>query len=123
MYEVTGRIGGKARESATRMPIRDKYTGTVVGDLHVASEADIDEALRLASGAVKEAPLTPHERADILRTAARLLAGRSEELVQQQRVEAGFTNPDGQREVDRAVETMLLCADEAARFGGEAVPL
>ena len=61
MYEVTGRIGGKPRESATRMPIRDKYTDTVVGDLHVASEADIDEALRLATGAAKETPLAPHE--------------------------------------------------------------
>jgi acyl-CoA reductase-like NAD-dependent aldehyde dehydrogenase len=123
MYEVTGRIGGKARESATRMPVYDKYSDTVVGNLHVASEADIDEALRLATGAAREAPLTTHERADILRQAARLLAGRTEELVEQQRTEAGFTNPDGRREVDRAIETMLLCADEAIRFGGEAIPL
>jgi acyl-CoA reductase-like NAD-dependent aldehyde dehydrogenase len=123
MYEVTGRIGGKARESATRMPVYDKYSDTVVGNLHVASDADIDEALRTAAGAAREAPLTTHERADILRQAARLLAGHSDELVQQQRVEAGFTNSDGQREVDRAIETLLLCADEAIRFGGEAIPL
>jgi acyl-CoA reductase-like NAD-dependent aldehyde dehydrogenase len=113
MYEVTGRIGGKARESATRMPVYDKYSDTVVGNLHVASEADIDEALRLATGATREAPLTTYERADILRQAARLLAGRTDELVEQQRTEAGFTNPDGR----------LLCADEAIRFGGEAIPL
>jgi acyl-CoA reductase-like NAD-dependent aldehyde dehydrogenase len=123
MYEVTGRIGGKPRESTTRMPVYDKYSATAVGSLHVASGADIDDALSLAVTAARETPLTTHERADILRQAARLLAGRSAELVEQQRTEAGFTNSDGQREVDRAIETLLLSADEAIRFGGEAIPL
>ncbi|GAA5196144.1 aldehyde dehydrogenase family protein [Rugosimonospora acidiphila] len=123
MYEVTGRINGKARESANRMPISDKFTDTVAGQLHIASEADIDEALSSASVARTEAPLTSHDRADILRKAARLLADHSDELAEQQRVEAGFTVADGRREVDRAIETMLLSADEAIRFGGESVPL
>jgi succinate-semialdehyde dehydrogenase/glutarate-semialdehyde dehydrogenase len=124
MYEVTGRINGKARESGGELfPIYDKYSDTVAGQLHVASKADIDEALRLASVARREAPLTTHDRADILRKAARLLADHSDELAEQQRVEAGFTVADGRREVDRAIETMILSADEAIRFGGESIPL
>jgi acyl-CoA reductase-like NAD-dependent aldehyde dehydrogenase len=123
MYEVTNRIAGKARESATTMPLTEKFTDTEVGRIHVASEADIHEALALASTAAVEAPLTTHDRADILREAARLLASHSDELAEQQRVEAGFTMADGRREVDRAIETMLLSADEAIRFGGDYVPL
>lgn len=123
MYEVAGRIGGKPRESSERMPIHDKFSGEVAGELHVASAADIDEALRLATGAAQEAPLTSHDRAEILRGAARLLTDHADELVEQQRVEAGFTNADGRREVDRGIETMLLCADAAIRFGGESIPL
>ncbi len=123
MYQVTNRIAGKARESAMQMPIYDKFSDTVAGQLHVASEADIDEALNLARSARTEAPLTSHERADILREAARLLAGRADELAEVQRVEAGFTLADGRKEVERAIETMLLSADEAIRFGGESIPL
>ena len=123
MYEVTGRIGGKSRESATLLPIRDKFTNEIAGQLHIASAADIDEAFTLTSSARREAPLTSHERADILREAARLLAAHSEELAEAQRIEAGFTVADGRKEVERAIETMLLSADEAIRFGGESIPL
>jgi acyl-CoA reductase-like NAD-dependent aldehyde dehydrogenase len=123
MYDVLGRVAGQARRSDATMPITDKFSAAPVGRLHVSSGTDLDDALRAAAGAAREAPLTGRERATILREAAGRVRDAAAELCQHQCVEVGFTWSDAQREVARAVDTLLLSAEEANRFGGEEIPL
>lgn len=123
MYEVLARIGGKQRESADLHLVHDRFTNEPVGRLHLSTAADVEEALQIAVSVRAEAPLTGYQRADLLRRAAARLEEDRESFVQVQHAEAGFTRSDGQTELARARRTLELCADEAIRLTGRAVPL
>jgi len=116
-------IGGRWLAGASSEALRDKYDGTVYGDMAVASAQQVSAAVTGAVEGQREASLTPYQRYKILSQAARLIEARGERLIELMRHEAGFTRADGENEVRRCVQTLELSAEEAKRLNGEMAPL
>jgi glyceraldehyde-3-phosphate dehydrogenase (NADP+) len=69
------------------------------------------------------AKLASHARYNILQDMAALLYRRRDEFAQTITAEAGKPIADAKREVNRAVQTLTIAAEEAKRIPGEVVPL
>ncbi len=107
-------------DTGSTLDVQNPYDGSLVGRTVLGRPADLDEAV---AGAVRAAPaiaaMPAFERAAILRrVAARLTADRAA-FAQTLALEAGKPIRDAGLEVDRAVLTFSVAADEAVRIGGE----
>jgi succinate-semialdehyde dehydrogenase/glutarate-semialdehyde dehydrogenase len=72
------------------LPVIDKFTGERIGEVPIASPADVDRAVREADRAFAEWSGTPaHERSRVLRRAAELIESRREALTATIAREAG----------------------------------
>ena len=110
--------------SGTTVTIRSPWDGRVVGVVSQASGSDVEEALYGAdtSFAATRA-LTSGQRSEILRKVADNIERETEELARCITLEAGKAIPDSKVEVQRAVQTFRIAAEEAKRIGGEILPL
>ena len=100
------------------------YLQRVVTRAVTATSADVARAARYAPTAARAvARVSPAARADILDRAARLAAGRRDQLAAQLAVELGKPVKDGRGEIDRVADTLAVCAAEARRIGGELLPV
>ncbi|ARP90789.1 aldehyde dehydrogenase [Bordetella genomosp. 9] len=115
-------IDGNWLDSPRRFPVLDKYTGQTIAQVCEATREQVADAVRVASAAARRGAPAPHERARVLRQAAALIESRREHFVQVMAAEAGFTLADANGEVDRAMVTLNLSAEEAVRLVGEMVP-
>jgi acyl-CoA reductase-like NAD-dependent aldehyde dehydrogenase len=116
-------IDGAWVDGTDRRAVLDKYRLTPCSQLHLPSREQVARAVAAAHQAFRGDALSPHERGLILDKAAALLEQRQDELVRALQLEAGFTASDAGGELQRAVQTLRLSAEEARRFGGEIVPL
>ena len=121
--EVRLLIGGQWQEAAERADVLDKYRLEPYAQLHIASPAQVREAVAGAQAAYEQATLTPYERGAILERTAQLIESRSEHFIEVMRTEAGFTLTDSQGELKRCIQTFRLSAEEARRLVGEMIPL
>jgi glyceraldehyde-3-phosphate dehydrogenase (NADP+) len=104
--------------------ILDKWSGRVIGELEPAGPARLAAAIAAATGAFRELRAAPrHLRHDLLERVSRRLADERRDFAELIVREAGKPLTQALGEVDRAVLTFSLAADEARRFGGEVVPL
>ncbi|MQA95734.1 MAG: aldehyde dehydrogenase family protein [Streptosporangiales bacterium] len=116
-------IEGGWTTGESTVPLLDKYDGKPLADVHVAGAAQVKAALRGLDAGWREHRLTAHQRYTVLARASALLAERREEFTGLVVRDTGFTVTDAEREVDRAVQTLLLCGEEARRLHGEMVPM
>jgi succinate-semialdehyde dehydrogenase/glutarate-semialdehyde dehydrogenase len=104
-------------------PIVDKYTGEIIGSVDVASRAQVDAAVAAARGSFERTPLDPQQRYTLLMaTAAGLEASRAE-MASLITAECGMPATDANNEVGRAIQTLIVSAEEAKRLTGEMVPI
>ncbi|HJW21932.1 MAG TPA: aldehyde dehydrogenase family protein [Candidatus Limnocylindrales bacterium] len=97
---------------------------TPAGATYNATPEQVERAVRAAVGAFEETRVLPaYERARALREISAGIKARREELGRIMAVEAGKPIRDALAEVDRAVFTFRLAAEEAERIGGEVIPL
>ncbi len=117
-------IGGRWVGGGEPLPVYNKYSGELIGTLPTAREEDVDAAI---TAAVKAAPamaeMPAFRRAEILLGTARRLAERKEEVARTIAAEAGKALKYARIEVDRAINTFTIAAEEAKRIHGETVPL
>ena len=116
-------IGGEWVSGAETFPVKDKFTGETVAQAHKPSRAQVAEAVKCAKDAFAARPLGAQERYAVLSAAAGLLEERREAFVQSITADTGFTTSDAAGEVARAVQTLILSAEEAKRIHGEMVPV
>ncbi|MBO0889300.1 MAG: aldehyde dehydrogenase family protein [Acidothermales bacterium] len=116
-------VAGEWTDGTTTSDVLDKYTGEPIAVLHHASREQVERATTAVTDAQENALPPAHERARILALAAQLLAERKAAVAETIVAEAGFTVGDTAREIDRAVQTLTLCAEEAGRIHGQMVPL
>ena len=117
-------IAGKWRPGAAQTPVTNKFTYQVIGSVATPSEADLELALASAvAGAKTMAAMPAHRRYDILHRTSQLIDARRELLAKTIAEEAGKPLKFARIEVDRAMQTFQLAAEEARRIHGETLAL
>ena len=117
-------IDGEWVGNGSTLEVKNKYNGQTVGVLPTASREDLDKALDAAERAEDVmADMPAHKRAEILLRTAALLKERSDDLAKTIAAEAGKALKFARAEVDRAVSTFTIAAEEAKRLHGETIPL
>lgn len=100
------------------------FTGEPAVSVLQATAADYEAAVTAAGRAFETMRALPrHARRDILARTADLLARDRQDLATELAQSCGKPIGQAAGEVDRAIMTFSLAADEARRFGGEVVPL
>lgn len=117
-------IGGTWRDAVARDPVRSPWDGRVALEAPRACEADVDDAIASATAAAPVmAKLAAFERRDLLRRIAEGIAARREDLARSIVSESGKPIAATRAEIDRAIVTFGIGAEEATRIEGESVDL
>jgi acyl-CoA reductase-like NAD-dependent aldehyde dehydrogenase len=116
-------IGGRWVDGIDTFPVYDKFTGALIGHADRASRDQVDAAVAAAHASFESTRLDANDRYTILRRAGDLIEERRADLASAITAEAGFPVSDAQNEVTRAVQTLLIAAEEAKRLVGEVVPI
>ena len=101
-----------------------RTNGTAVAVVHRAGPEEIERAIADAAAVSAEARALPSwKRAAVLEQISATIAARHEELARTIALEAGKPIKTARAEVDRAVFTFKIAAEETKRIPGEIVPL
>jgi len=115
-------INGEWVESSKQIAVLDKFSGTIVAQVYAADQDQVATAVRSLHQAVEAGAPAPHERAQVLRRAAFGLEAQRERIANVMVAEAGFVINDAHGEIDRAIITLNLSAEETTRLVGDMVP-
>jgi succinate-semialdehyde dehydrogenase/glutarate-semialdehyde dehydrogenase len=118
-------VGGRWRDAAARatLPVLDPATGKIVGELPVASDTDLEEALAAASAnAGTWRQVTAYDRAKIIRRAAQLLRDRAPQIGAATTTEQGKPIAESTAEVMACADIFDWFAEESRRAYGRIVP-
>jgi acyl-CoA reductase-like NAD-dependent aldehyde dehydrogenase len=123
LTEVRPFIGGKWRDGESTLMVTDKFTDEPVTALHKAARGQVEEAVSGVARAQAAATWTPYDRYLVLSRASELLRQQRLDVAETMITDTGFTTTDALRDIDRAVQTLLLSGEEAKRNNGEVVPI
>ncbi len=117
-------IDGQWVDAGPLMEVKNKYDGRIVGTLPTARREDVEAAIDAAERAEDVmADMPAYKRAEILLKTAALLRERSDDLAKTIAAEAGKALKFARAEVERAISTFTIAAEEAKRLHGETIPL
>ncbi|MDP2726861.1 MAG: aldehyde dehydrogenase family protein, partial [Dehalococcoidia bacterium] len=117
-------LAGQWRRSDQPLDVISPYDGQVVGTTFYATAADLEEATLAAQEAFAVVRSLPaYERAAILARIAQGVREQKDNLARLIALEAGKPIRDSAFEVERAIFTFEMGAEEAKRLGGEVLPL
>ncbi|MFQ5866258.1 MAG: aldehyde dehydrogenase family protein [bacterium] len=117
-------IGGRWVDGGPGIEVKNKYSGEVIGTVMTARQEDVNRAVTAAEHTSPVmAELPAYRRAEILTATAKLIQQRQEEIAQTIAKEAGKALKFSRIEVERAISTFSVAAEEAKRIHGETVPL
>ena len=114
-------VDGRWTGEGEPFPVLDKYRGAVLAELPETPAETVSGAVAGLVRASDGELLPPAGRAAVLRHAAALLEERRPWFADLMIAEVGFTSADVAAEIDRAVVTLGLCAEEATRLTGQTV--
>lgn len=117
-------IDGQWVDGGPLMEVKNKYNGQTVGALPTARREDLDAAIAAAERAEDVmAEMPAYRRSEILLRTAALISERKEDFARTIAAEAGKALKFARAEVDRAISTFTIAAEEAKRLHGETLPL
>ena len=116
-------ISGSWVDAAERTDVIHPYDGDLVGSVPMAGEEQVVEAIDAAEHAFEASILSAYERYELLSATAREIEDRAEEIAKILTSEQGKPISEARGEVDRAVQTLDLSAEQAKRMFGEYVPM
>jgi acyl-CoA reductase-like NAD-dependent aldehyde dehydrogenase len=115
---------GKEWSDGEALEVRSPWDQGLVGRVTVAARADARRAVNHAVASLRRTRALPRwKRREILEGVAAALIEQKERFAQLIVAEAGKPVRLARIEVDRAVLTFKTAAEEAARLGGETIPL
>lgn len=115
-------IGEKWVQTEKNFPIQNPYTGRTIYYGACASKEHVEAALISAEkGKEISRNLSPFVRSEILAEVALLLRKRKDEFAKTIVMEGVKTIIESRKEVDRCINTLTLCAEEAKRNNGKTV--
>jgi succinate-semialdehyde dehydrogenase/glutarate-semialdehyde dehydrogenase len=104
------------------LPIEDPSTARPTGEVALAGEEDVQDAIAAAQAAFAEWSRVPAAtRGDVLKRAANLLQERTDDVALTLGGEGGKTPGEARGELGRACENLLWNGEEAARIEGRVV--
>lgn len=111
-------------ETDEKLAVTSPWSGETVGEVSLATEREWEAALVAAQkAAVTLKGLSSLERRDLLAVLAEGVKARQREFADIIVAEAGKPIAYARGEMGRGVLTLTLAAEEAARIGGEVIPL
>ncbi|GHV47103.1 aldehyde dehydrogenase [Synergistales bacterium] len=116
-------VDGEWRDSSSKKPVLNVYTGKKIATYAESSQEDVALAVASAKKSFEENELSPYKRFEILSKAAKLLLEHEEEIAQSICAEAGRLLKESRGEVKRTALAIELAAEEAKRISGEMVPV
>ncbi|HEX7083483.1 MAG TPA: aldehyde dehydrogenase family protein [Gaiellaceae bacterium] len=117
-------VGGETLRGGDAYEVRSPYDGAPVATIRRASRADVERAIDLAVRAFDTTRKLPSwKREEVLKRISEGIAARRDELAETLAAEAGKPIKISRGEVDRAVFTFRIAAEESKRIYGELVPL
>ncbi len=117
-------VAGVWRDSDRVEAVIDPYRGETLAEVALATPAQLDLAIEAAHRATRVTGALPvWRRAEILRSVARGIAARHDELAATICAEAGKPIDYARGEATRAIETFEFAADELRASRGEVIPL
>src|ERR1700720_2224420 len=117
-------LDGKWRDDGERIEILSPGTRQRVGFTYRATSGDAEAAIRAAVRAFETTRrMGGYERQRVLRAISAGIEKQSDELARMVALEAGKPIKTARVEVDRAIFTFSVAAEEAVRVGGEYLPL
>ncbi len=117
-------LAGKEQTTGRKLTVEDKHTSEPIAAVSTADSQIVESAIQaavLAREAMRN--LADYQRRDILLHVHEQVQSRLDELAEVLIREAGKTITDAKGEVSRALDTLLVAAEEATRIGGEYMPL
>jgi glyceraldehyde-3-phosphate dehydrogenase (NADP+) len=117
-------IGHRWVSTAEVLRITNPFNGEILADVCQATKAEAEQAIETAVGAFPAMRQLPaYVRSAALSTIAVELDARKETLARSITAEAGKPITDARREVQRAIQTFTVAAEEAKRISGEVLPM
>ena len=117
-------VGCEWIKKTNTMDVVNPYDGSVVDTVPRADLEDVETALATAAkGAAVMRKISAYDRYVALLKAANLISQQAEEFARTITLEEGKVIAEGRAEVQRAIQTITLSAEEAKRIHGETVPL
>lgn len=117
-------LGGTPIRTEATLDVRDKWSGEVFARASIADRATLDRALDAAVDGFQELRTWPAwRRAAVLRSVADAIEAERDRFARALVREAGKPIQFAAAEIDRALDTLRLGAEEATRVRGEHVPL
>jgi acyl-CoA reductase-like NAD-dependent aldehyde dehydrogenase len=117
-------LDGKWLTEGELFEVRSPFDHSLVGKGYRASAAHAEAAVRSAQRAFESTKKMPaYERQRILRAISEGIRARAPEFAQLIALEAGKPIRTARDEVDRAVFTFAVAAEEATRIQGDWLPL
>jgi len=117
-------VRGERRETGETYEINSPFDGAPVAIVHRATPNDVEEAIAAAVQAFETTRHLPSwKREEILNAISQGIAARRDELAETIALEAGKPLKTARIEVDRAVFTFRIAAEESKRIYGDIVPL
>ena len=117
-------LDGKWMEEGDPVEVRSPYDGSVIGRVFQGRREHAETAIAAAVKAFGTTRRLPaFERQRVLRRVAEALGQRKEEFAHTMALEAGKPIKAARTEVERAVFTFTVAAEESTRIYGEVLPL
>ena len=117
-------LDGQWLSEGDPLEVRSPYDQSVVGTTCRASAAHVEAAVQASVRAFETTrKLAAYERQRVLRAVAQGITDRHEEFARTIALEAGKPLKTARAEVDRAIFTFTLAAEESTRIYGEWLPL
>jgi len=112
-----------AAASGRTLPVMNPATGTQIGTLAHAEQADLDRALEAArKGFAVWRKISAYERSKIMRKAANLMRERVDMIAPLMTMEQGKTLAEAKMEIMGGADTIDWFAEEARRAYGRVIP-
>ena len=121
--QVVGDRRLEASEAADSGEVRSPWSGEIVSHYPLSTPEDVATAVGIAVETMCTTSIDPYRRFEILRAASEMIAQRAPQLAQLIVSESAKPIRDAHTEVLRAIQSVLLCAEEAKRLTGEVVPV
>ncbi|HTU51299.1 MAG TPA: aldehyde dehydrogenase family protein [Acidobacteriaceae bacterium] len=117
-------VGGEEHHTGTRLEVRAPFDQSLITNVWQATWTDAQQAVDAAvAGFARTSALGSWERQNILTAVAARLQSGHEQFAQTIMREAGKPITAARAEVDRAILTFRVAAEESTRRGGEVLPL